>query len=331
MNSTLGPETDRALSVSRRAVEVLQREYPGSRWVIQPDASEARKARVIRFSAHDNSRQAALRLYASPIAASRQAAGLQYGAAMNSVQGHGEPRVYAWFEDASALLMEWRQAPHLETVLMRAALAPMRHRDSVRRVGEWLRHFHALDRIEDAALEAQRYRVLLRRRLAAAPAGAAVLAMDPLWREATAWLEQQLQLLDGHSVPFARTHGDFTFTNVLVEPSRITGIDIWAEQRLPAAEDLARMFVYLAMGDVFPLRARVVPVALPVRRAQQALFEGYGSRVDPRGRTWQLLVCFEALARYLALQDRLVRRNSFSERWKVAGLRGLLTGIVAGV
>ncbi len=331
MNSILGPETDRPLSVTRRAVEVLQREYPGSRWVIHSDVSEARKARVIRFSAHDNSRQAALRLYASPVAARRQAAGLRYGAAMNSVHGHGVPRVYAWFEDASALLIEWLQAPHLETVLVRAALAPVRHRDSVRRVGEWLRHFHALDRIEDAPLDAQRYRLLLARRLKAAPVGAAVLATDTLWCEAVAWLDQQLQLQDGQPVPFARTHGDFTFTNVLVERSRITGIDIWAEQRLPAAEDLARMFVYLAMGDIFPLRARVVPVALPARRAQQALFEGYGPRVDPGSRAWPLLVCFEALARYLALQDRLVRRHSFSERWKVAGLRRLLTSITAGV
>lgn len=331
MNSILSPETERVLSVTERAVAVLEREYSGSRWVVHAAVSEARKARVIRLSDSAYSLQAALRLYARPTAARRQAEGLQYAALMNAGHGHGVPRLYAWFEDESALLVEWLQAPHLEAVLVRAALAPVRHRDSVCRVGEWLRHFHALDRIEDAALDAHRYRVLLERRLAAAPAGAAVLATDPVWRQATAWLDAELHLLDGQPVPFARTHGDFTFTNVLVEPSRITGIDIWAEQRLPAAEDLARMFVYLAMGDIFPLRARVMPVALSARRAQQALFEGYGPRVDPRNRTWPLLVCFEALARYLALQDRLVRRKSVSESWKVAGLRGLLTSIVAGV
>ncbi len=289
---------------------------------------QCRKSRVIPLVERGGRRGAGLKIYSDPRVAERQAAGLRLGAAMSNFPGCAAPVLYAHDEDAASLLVEWVPAPHLEWVLVRAAVAPSRHRATLVRVGTWLRNFHSLSGIDDAPFDAARYTTLLAARIASAPAGARELASDAVWTRSLRWLESRLDRLDGRPVPVACIHGDFTFTNILVSPETVTGIDIWADRRLPLVEDLARMFVYLAMGDLFPLRARVGQVPLGERRAQQSLLEGYGGLDERSSSVWEAMVCFEAVARWLALSDRLARRSSPTELWKRAGVRGVLTSIV---
>jgi aminoglycoside phosphotransferase (APT) family kinase protein len=311
-----------------RAFGVLQRQHPGSRWAVGGAPLECRKSTVLPLVEHGGQGRAGLKIYSEARAAERQAAGLQYAAAMNAFPGYGAPVLYDHDAEAGSLLVEWVQAPHLEQVLVRSAASPSAHCRTIERVGDWLRAFHALGGTVEGEFDSARYRSQLNARMVSATSGLETLRLDPLWVRSVDWLESELDRVDGTLVPLACTHGDFTFTNVLVSRDRVTGIDIWADRWLPLAEDLARMFVYLAMGDLFPLRARLGPVPLDRRRAQRALLAGYGG-LDSRSMTvWEVLVCFEALARWLSLSDRLARRESPTERWKRAGVRGVLTSIV---
>lgn len=312
----------------RNAIAALVARFPGTAWNLSGDTRQFRKSRVVFLTTADGAHRAGLKLYADTRAAKRQGEALLYGAAVDRQRGHAVPALYHLDAEAGALLVEWLDAPHLEAVLIRSALSPARHRRTLERVGAWLRDFHSAGRIEPGPFEAERYRAQFAARIAGAEAGAGVLRADSLWGRSCAWLERRLERLDGTPVPSGCTHGDFTFTNVLVTPETVTGIDIWAEPEVPLVEDLARMFVYLAMGDPFPLRARVASVPLAARRAQQALLLGYGGLDAASASVWETMVCHEALARWLALSDRLARRGSFSERWKCTGLRGVLTSIV---
>lgn len=311
-----------------RAFGVLQQQHPGTSWVVAGVPLECRKSRVIPLVERGGKHRAGLKIYSEARAAERQAAGLQYAAAMNMLPGHGAPTLYDHDPQAASLLVEWVPARHLEQVLVRSVASPSGHCRTIERVGDWLRAFHGLGGIVEGDFDSARYRTQLDARMGAATAGMQALSADPLWRRSLAWLSAELDRLEGAPVPLACTHGDFTFTNVLVSQDRVTGIDIWADRWLPLAEDLARMFVYLAMGDLFPLQARLWPVPLAERRAQQSLLRGYGGFDSRSATVWEALVCFEAMARWLTLSDRLARRESPTERWKRAGVRGVLTSIV---
>ena len=328
MNADVLPRIQTSDQRVSGAIAALEARFPGTAWTLSGDSQQCRKSRVVFLASADGVHRAGLKLYADARAARRQGEALLYAAAVDRQQGHAVPALYHLDADAGALLVEWLDAPHLETVLVRSALDPSRHRQTLARVGAWLGDFHSVGHVEPAPFDAERYRRQLATRIAGAEAGARILAADPLWDRSRAWLERQLVLQDGTPVPSGCIHGDFTFTNVLVTPDSVTGIDIWAEPDVPLVEDLARMFVYLAMGDPFPLRGRIGAVPLAGRRAQQALLEGYGGLDLTSASVWETLVCYEALARWLALSDRLARRGSFSERWKRAGLRGVLTSIV---
>ncbi len=327
MNADVLPRPPPDEQLAGEAIRVLESGHPGSVWAVSGPPIQCRKSRVIPLAERGGIRQAGLKIYHQAHAANRQAAGLIHGAAMGG-GGHAVPALYHHDTSANALLIEWIPAPHLEQALVRAALRPECHWRTLSRVGAWLRDFHAIGGINAGPFDAARYGELLSTRMAASRSGVRDLSRDPLWQRSLGWLQRRLATLDGTEVPIALTHGDFTFTNVLVEPHRITGIDVWADLRLPLVEDLARMFVYLSMGDPLPLRARFGPMPLGARRSQQALLEGYGGLDEASMTVWETVVCFEALARWLALSDRLARRPKLTEYWKRAGVRGVLTSIV---
>lgn len=331
MNSACPPPPEPIDELLRRAARALGSRFPGSRWLPMPEATPARKSRVFPFREADGSGQALLRIYYQPRAAAQQASALRHGQALRAGSGpFSVPELYGVFEAESGVLVE--RVPHLqlEQFLVRAAAAPARHRAALRLVGGWLRHFHALGPIDEGRFSADRYRALLEARIARASAAGLGILSEPLWRRAQTWWDHALGTLDGTRLPSALTHGDFTSTNILIGPGRVTGIDLWAEERAPLAEDLARMFVYLAMGDPFPLRARVGAYPLEHRRAAQELLSGYGEDLRPEPAVFHALVGFEAMARWLAIGERLALRNSLPERWKCAGLRGVLTTLTAG-
>jgi hypothetical protein len=328
MNALITPDQASCEPMLARAIGVLEQAHPGSRWGVAGPAVECRKSWVVPLGERGGSRRAGLKIYSDARVAERQAAGLRYAAAMNAHPGQGVPTLHDHDAGAPTLLVEWIPAPQLEQVLIRSAANPVAYGRTLERVGLWLKHFHGLGGLDESRFEAARYAGLLEGRMSAASCGLPPVSADPLWQRSLQWLGAELERLDGTPVPFACAHGDFTFTNVLVSPHRVIGIDIWGDRRLPVAEDLARMFVYLAMGDLFPLRARLGPVPLSQRRAQIALLAGYGGLDARSTAVWEVLVCFEALARWLSLSDRLARRESPSERWKRAGVRGVLTSIV---
>lgn len=331
MNSACPPPPERIDDLLRRAAAALAERFPDAPWHPQPEAPLARKSRVFPFRQAGGTREALLRVYAQPRAARQQAAALRHGQPLRTEAGpFSVPELYAVFETESALLVERIPDPQLEQFLVRAAAAPGRHGMALRRVGAWLRRFHALGGIETGRFDADRYRALLEARILRAESARLRILSEPLWRGARAWWEGAIGTLDSAPLPVALTHGDFTSTNILVGPERVTGIDLWAEERAPVAEDLARMFVYLAMGDPFPLRARLGAFPLERRRAERELLGGYGEDLRPPREVWRVLVGFEAMARWLAIGERLALRESFPERWKCAGLRGVLTTLADG-
>ena len=330
MNRAFVPP-DIPAALLQRACAALAERFGVADWTPVGQPLGARKSLVQRLASPASGRMAALKSYQLPRAARQQADALRHGAALGAGgEGFDVPVLYADYTESAALLVEWVQAPELEQVLIRAAASPRRHWEAVRASGAWLRRFHALGAPGNGRFDGALYAVQLEARLRNAPRALPVLRNDRLWRTANAELERLLQSLDGRVTPCTLTHGDFTSTNILLGNGRVTGIDAWAELRLPVADDLARMFVYLAMGDLQPLHARLVALPPGARRAQQALLEGYGTDLVPEPDTWRTLVLFETIARWLALEQRLAQRWHYAEAWKRGGLRALARGLLSG-
>lgn len=319
-------------SLLERSVAVLRARFGIADWLVIPGVQTARKSSVVRLRSPGSGRCAALKHYHDAAAARLQAAALRNTRPLLDCSGSGfdVPELYACFEQENALLVEWIDARHLEQVLVRAALQPAAHWRAVMLAGSWLRRFHESSGIAQEPFDAQRHRKLLATRIAAAPAALALLSADPLWIAALRCFEQQAPVLEGRPVSSALTHGDFSSTNLLLGAGRVSGIDLWAQRRAPAVDDLARMFVYLAMGDPLPFTARLRPVPLAARRAMQALFEGYGADLAAEldREVWRHVVLYETLARWIALSSRLAQRASFTESWKRGGLRALVRTIL---
>jgi hypothetical protein len=320
-----GPEAQ----LLERSRAVLRERFGTDDWRID-DRHAARKARLLLLHCPLLGKRAVLKCYRDRAALCQQAAAHRQLEPLCAVapRGFGIPALYADFSDAHALLLEWVEARELEQALVRAALRPGLHRAQVQRAAAWLRWFHDLNGVDERPYQAARHARQLSARLAAAPVAAGRFRDDPLWTAALRRFNVGLHRLDGIPVPSALAHGDFTSTNLLVSGTRVVGIDLWAEHRLPIAEDLARMFVYLAAGDVLPAGARLRPVPLPAWRAQQALLAGYASERLRDDALWRHLVLYETLARRLALGERLARRGNFVEQWKCGGLQALLHSLL---
>jgi aminoglycoside phosphotransferase (APT) family kinase protein len=336
-NTQIAPRGKRQMTIANdtraRAMEVLHRRFGAADWDMAPGIS-ARKSTIFCLSSPSAGVTAALKVYDQTLRPGRgpalQVAALERFQPLLASNGDGFdlPEIYGWFPENGAVVMEWVAAQQLEQVLVRAAVSPRSHWDAVALAGRWLRQFHNASGFTDAAFDPTRYHLMLENRITNHPAALDVLQQERLWVTGYQRFQRSGRALEGARVRTAITHGDFTSTNLLIGRGRVTGIDLWAERPAPIADDLARMFVYLAMGDPLPLAARFGPVALERRRAMRALFEGYGPDMSPDGPVWRHIVLFEALARWLALSARLVRRGNLTERWKAAGLRRLIASLL---
>lgn len=317
------------------ARDLVRSRFGGGDWALAEGRLLARKSRLYCLQSPSTGRRVALKVYGSEphhaVGASLQAAALQRFHPLLAAGSDAfvVPELYDFVPGERAMIMEWLDARTLEQVLMRAALNPAAHVGAIRRAGRWLRHFHEVAGIGTELFDPRQLLSYLERRVENTPAATRRLADDPVWDAALTRVDQMARRVAGEPVGATTIHGDFTSSNIMLAGRRVIGIDVWAHRRAAAVEDLGRLLVYLAMGDPFPVVARLGPaVGLMRRRSTRALFEGYGRLEPGEIKVFRFCVLVEALTRWLALTARIAAKPHFADRWKAAGARGLVQSLI---
>ncbi len=114
-------------------------------------------------------------------------------------------------------------------------------------------------------------------------------------------------LIDGHRWRTAISHGDLHPNNLILNGTRLTGLDCGGSGRLPIYKDMARFLMHMGRRRMFPSRSRCLGVdGVGIKCFAQA----FDLSPEERGLFLPFLIAFEALIRVetLALPASRIRR-----------------------
>lgn len=291
---------------------------PETNWQLSGPVIRSRECNIYRAVSITSGRNIAAKLYApqtQPAASQQQFSALQkYQTAMTAPEElFRVPQVFPHNRNQRILLMEWIPGWTLHKHLWTPRVPSQKSMLLLKKTGQWLRRFHDVAAIENKTVKYCDYLKGIDKQLAlSALKPFQQKTLELFFPRAYATLKQCLDELPPLEAPHARLHGDFTPFNLLIDKTRIIGLDIWATQRKPINVDLARMVTYLTIAyplfthhlinsSTGKLHARLTP-----------LFEGYGrDLIDPDSSHFKISLLSEYLRRGVVITSRPLTVKSF--------------------
>jgi hypothetical protein len=158
--------------------------------------------------------------------------------------------------ERNALVMEQVFAPTAGT-LLKNGFHTRGTRDRLnRKAAAWLSWFHGCSSVAPAPFDANYFLgklVTLQGRIG--QQNAAMLAGDAFLHQCIESVKAVAADLDGHVVPHASAHGDFTPFNLFARGETMVGFDYLANRRLPVTYDICRFLLYLDIYRLLPAGA----------------------------------------------------------------------------
>jgi hypothetical protein len=166
------------------------------------------------------------------------------------------PEPIACFPERNALVMERVLVPTAGS-LLRNGFHTRATRDRInRQAALWLKWFHACSPIVQAPFESRYFlKKLMTLQGRIARKNPAVPAGDPFLLRCIEVVQRVSADLDGHIVPHASAHGDFTPFNLFARGETMVGFDYLANRRLPVTYDICRFLLYLDIYRLLPAGA----------------------------------------------------------------------------
>ena len=209
--------------------------------------------------------------------------------------GFTVPKPVACFPHKMIVLMEWIEAPSVRDMLRSMLLKRDVYRDVVRRSGAWLGAFHRAAAPKSEPLSVASLFAGLEHRVNKSHPG---IVDDPVFAAADRTIRELAPLADGREMEHVDIHGDFTPSNLLIEPGRTVGIDFGANRRMPHYYDICRFLVHLEAQRPAPKWFG----SLPDNFALEAFLDGYGERAPPPGGDiMNYMMLIEVLRRWAAV------------------------------
>lgn len=162
--------------------------------------------------------------------------------AMADRSGLAVPAPWAVLPDHRTLVMEWIEAPGLDTLLQHAGRRAEERLRLHGLAGRWLRHFHERSGVDVQPLQSKRLQQRVDHQLGGEP-GAGLEVRDRAFRKAYAALLEGIAEFAGTPLPHAMAHGDFQAKNLLHGACGTFGIDMTGVPNTPITDDIFRFLV----------------------------------------------------------------------------------------
>lgn len=293
---------------------------PGAAWLAHGPVKHGRKCDIHLLKSEASGRTLALKLYDAETATAATPQ-IQYRALERCAKASAtepslrSPYPHIFLPEERAVLMDWVDAPTLQTIMWQALFSPGRRPQLVHEAGAWLRAFHDVSCISNEPFDGGKLLDKLQTRLDQNPSANQLLNNSAPVRGALADFSDKARSVNTEA-PHALLHGDFTPTNLLVDSRGIIGIDMWGARHAPVYEDAARLLNYLAVNSPYRFSSS------PLHRdgALVSTFaRGYGRDImDVYSPAWTFTLLYQQLRRALVYQNRfLSRKQSFAPRWQL--------------
>ena len=265
----------RCPALARAEVEEILRLVPGRRAIFR--ARLDGRGIILRHLVHADERADA-------------AAQWQEIGRVHDALGAGEMRVNAPLHfDADLGLMALEEAPGTPLLTHLWANPPEARGALMARAADWLHAYTG---------SSTDWRGIDRKRWVRMAARASARQPHPELAAIEARILQKMRQLGRklHRQPWriAITHGDFHPNNLLVDGTRLTGIDLGGTARLPIYKDIARFLVHCARRDMLPSGQRRFGVDAG---AYEAFVQAFGMDAQERDGFLPFMIAFETLFR----------------------------------
>lgn len=177
----------------------------------------------------------------------------------------------------NALVMEQILVPTAGALLKNGFHTRRTRNDINRKAAAWLSWFHACSPVVHAPFDSNYFlKKLATLQAKIGQHNPSLLAGDAFLHQCIEAVSKVAGDLDGHLLPHASAHGDFTPFNLFARGDTMVGFDHLAHRRLPITYDICRFLLYL---DIY----RILPASPPelrqygCRKADYEIFmDGYG-------------------------------------------------------
>ena len=166
------------------------------------------------------------------------------------------PNPVLFVQEANALVMEFVEAPLAGSLLMRAFHSKAKHNEIIHQAARWLGWFHRHSGVNDQPFSAESFTGKLGKTLVKIrDSNPGALERDGFLNECIEQARKAAAELDGHPMPHAVVHGDFTPFNLFIDGETVIGFDYRGNRSMPVYHDICRFLVYLDVYRLTPPRA----------------------------------------------------------------------------
>jgi len=227
------------------------------------------------------------------------------------------PKVFGSFPEHGTFLMEWVNSPPLERRLWRYFYSKKRVQNDINRTYKWLKSFHDITSVENKKVDIDFYTATLNECIRNHKMSVKLLE-NKVFQFGKLCFENYKNNYFNFKTAHALLHGDFTPSNILIDDTKVTGIDIFGNQNLPVANDISLQLSYIAIE--YPNMLTRYDFTYPPEEwpLLKVVLEAYEYPKNQEQLKFLLFVfLYQLLRRWVIIFNRNHMNNSILDRWRL--------------
>ena len=309
-------------ALKHQITEKLVKETGDDNWKITKTKIEARECIVFKATSSTYVHNIAIKVYRDYVKSNSilQHDVLEsFGHTLNKQNTENfVPKVFGSFPEHGLFLMEWIKSPALERRLWRYFYSKEHVQDDISRTFKWLKSFHNHASLKNKKVNIEIYSRSLKKYTKNHEINK-FLFKNEVFKLGIECFDNQLIHYNNFKTNHAYLHGDFTPSNVLIDDTKVTGIDIFGNQHLPIENDLALQFSYIVIE--YPNMLTQSDFKLPPEKWPLliVILDAYGYPKNPKQLGFFLIVfLYQLLRRWTIIINRSqTNRTTMLDRWRL--------------
>lgn len=219
-------------------------------WLITGPEIEARECIIYKASNDDFPHPIAIKVYrkhTKKTSLLQHDVLVRFSNTLNSANnGYFVPEVFGSLPEHGIFMMEWINAPPLERRLWRYWYSKKRVQNDIHRSFLWLKEFHTFANPNKKTVNIKRYKEILERCFKDHD-DQELFSDNRIFKKGRVCFNNLITKYHNLNILHADLHGDLTPSNILINDERVTSIDMFGNNNLPVANDIALLFSYIAI------------------------------------------------------------------------------------
>lgn len=319
-------------TLQQEVIQHLEAETTVSGWTISDKIIESRECQIYRASSNDYHHNIAIKAYRQGFALSiGQYTALENSATVLNHSGskYRVPKCYGHLAQQQMVMMEWINAPTLQYRLLRFCYNNKKQQNDMGRAFIWLKKYHLRHgELQSKAVDIDWYFKDLQHHIQKFDFDKQ-LQEDDIFMQGLETIKSKAKMFNNFPTPFAKAHDDFTPSNILMDDTVTTGIDLHDAPLKPICDEIALQLSYLSTGYINMLTKRHMKKPPEKWELLNTALDGYDYSKDPQQRSFFLYVfLYQLLRRWLIVFARnRNRRTPILDIWSLPNKKIVVEGV----